>query len=112
MCCLTDDGSSSARHRRFRHAKKKLRKQQRLLREVVVSSDQLTFSSADTDKEIIVFDGGNSGCPTITPPTSIKWRCHHVSELHIQDDIQGDIGLTTETFEPSVKTISRFLGRR
>ena len=30
----------------------------------------------------------------ITPPKNVKWRCHHVSDLHIQDDIRGDIGLT------------------
>ena len=30
----------------------------------------------------------------ITPPKSVKWRQHHVSDLHIQDDLQGDIGLT------------------
>ena len=30
----------------------------------------------------------------ITPPKSIIWRHHHVLELHIQDDLQGDIGLT------------------
>ncbi len=62
---LTDDVSSSVRYRCFRRAKKKLRKQQRLLREVVVSSDQLTFSSADIDKEIIVFDGGQYHCNNI-----------------------------------------------
>ena len=30
----------------------------------------------------------------ITPPKNVKWRCYDVSDLHIQDDIQGDIGLT------------------
>ena len=33
-------------------------------------------------------------CPMITPPKCVKWRRHHVSDLHIQDDLQGDIGLT------------------
>jgi hypothetical protein len=30
----------------------------------------------------------------ITPPKNVKWRHHHVSDFHIQDDIRGDIGLT------------------
>ena len=58
--------------RQFCRAKNKFQKQQCLLREVVPSSDQVTFSSADIDQEIIVFDGGNSGCPMITPPKKIN----------------------------------------
>ncbi len=74
--------------------KEKLQKQQFLLCKVVPLSDQFTFSIADINKDIIVFDGGNSSCPMMTPPKTMKWRGHHVSDLHIQDDLQGDIGLT------------------
>jgi hypothetical protein len=56
--------------------------------------DNLTFSTDDIKGNIIVFDGGDSSCPMITPPKNINWRCHHVLDLHIQDDIRGDIGLT------------------
>ena len=91
---LTDGVSGRVCHRRFRRAKKKLQKQQRLLLEVVTSTDQFTLSYADIKADIIVFDGGNSSCPMITPPKNVKWRRHHVSDLHIQDDLRGDIGLT------------------
>jgi hypothetical protein len=73
---------------------KKLRKQQRILCEVVPSSDQVTFSISDIDQDIIVFDGGNSGCPPITPPKGVVWRRHHMTDLHIQDDLRGEFGLT------------------
>jgi hypothetical protein len=91
---LPDGVSGSVYHRRLRRAKKKLQKQQRLLLEVVTSKDQFTLSYADIKADIIVFDGGNSSCPMITPPKNVKWRRHHVSDLHIQDDLRGDIGLT------------------
>jgi hypothetical protein len=45
---------------------KKLQKQQHILCKVVPSSDQVTFSISNIDQDIIVFDGGNSGCPPIT----------------------------------------------
>ena len=91
---LTDSVSSSVGRRRLRRTENKLQKQQHLLLEVVPSSDQVTFSSAYIDQEIIVFGGGNVGCPMITPPKSVVWKCHHASKLHIQDDLRGDIGLT------------------
>jgi hypothetical protein len=78
----------------YRRAKNKLQKQQRLLREVVIPSGQRTISPLVIKEHIIVFDGGNMGCPPITPPKSTKWRCHHVSELHVPDEVSGDIGLT------------------
>jgi hypothetical protein len=30
----------------------------------------------------------------ITPSKIVTWRCHHVSDLPIQDNLRGDIGLT------------------
>ena len=93
---LPDGVPSSIRRSRIRRAKKKLHKQQRLLREIVPSLDILnpTVSIEDIDKEILVFDGGNSDCPAITPPKGVQWRRLHVSDLYIQDDLRGDIGLT------------------
>ena len=91
---LSDGLSSSVRRRRNRRAKNKLQKQHSLLREVIVPSDFVPFSLSDIEDEVIVFDGGNLSCPPITPPKTVEWRRHHVSDLHIQDDPQGDIGLT------------------
>ncbi len=90
----TDTISSSVRCSRYRQAKKKQTNYICLLREVVVSLDQVPFSVSYIDEEFIVFDGGNFSCPPITPPKTIKWRCHHMSDLHIEDDLRGDIGLT------------------
>ena len=91
---LSDGLSSSVRRRRNRRAKKKLQKQRSVLREIIVSSDHVPFSLSDIEDEVIIFDGGNLSCPPITPPKTVEWRRHHVSDLHIQDDLQGDIGLT------------------
>ncbi len=75
-------------------AMKKLKKQQCLLQEVVVPPDQLKLSTKEIDNNIIVFDRGNSHCPPIRLPKEIKWRSHHVSELHIQDETSSHLGLT------------------
>ena len=91
---LSDGLSSSVRRRRNRRAKKKLQKQHSVLREVIVSSDHVPFSLCDIEDDIVVFDGGNMSCPPITPPKTVEWRRHHVSDLYIHDDPQGDIGLT------------------
>jgi hypothetical protein len=68
--------------------------QQRLVQEVVVPPDQLKLSFKNIDDNIIMIDGGNSHCPPIHPSKGIEWRSHHVSELHIQDETIGHIGLT------------------
>jgi len=86
--------SGPVRHRRSRRAKKKLKKQQRLLVEISQPDSRILFSTEDIDKEVVVFDGGNSSCPMILPPKGVRWRRHHVSDLHIEDDIRGVIGLT------------------
>ena len=91
---LPDLVSGPICHRRSRRAKKKLRKQHRLLKEVRPPSDQVIFSKDDIKNDIIVFDGGNSSCPMISPPKRVTWRRHHVSDLYIQDNLRGDIGLT------------------
>ena len=89
----TNGLNSSVRHRQNRCAKKKLQKQRSVFCEIIVLSDHVPFSLSDIEDEIIVFDGGNLSCPPITPPKTVEWRRHHVSDLHIQDDLQGDIGL-------------------
>lgn len=91
---LPDLVSGPVCHRRSRRAKKKLRKQQHQLLEICPPVDQIIFSMDDINSNIIVFDGGNSSCPIITPPKRVTWRRHHVSDLHIKDDLRGDIGLT------------------
>ena len=85
----------SVRRRRIGRAKKKQEKQQRKLSEIVLPSDfSPTVSIDDINQEIIVFDGGNSDCPPITPPNGVRWRRHHVSDLFIHDDLRDDVGLT------------------
>jgi hypothetical protein len=91
---LPDLVSGPVFYHRSRRAKKKLQKQQRQLLEVCPPVDQIIFSIDNINNDIIVFDGGNSSCPIITPPKRVTWRCHHVSDLHIKDDLRGDIGLT------------------
>lgn len=90
----TDGVSSSVRRSRYRRAKNKLQKQRSVLQEIVLSPDHVPFSLSDIEDEIIVFDGGNLSSPPITPPETVQWRRHHISDLHIQDDLNGDIGLT------------------
>ncbi len=88
------DVSMIVHHCRNCQAMKKLKKQQRLLQEVVAPPDQLKLSTKEIDNNIIMFDGGNSHCPPIRLPKRIEWCSHHMSELHIQDETSGHIGLT------------------
>lgn len=86
---------SSVRRRRIRRAKKKQEKQQRILHEIVLPTNFYpTVSIDDIKQQIIVFDGGNSDCPPITPPNGVRWRRLHVSDLFIHDDVRDDVGLT------------------
>ena len=65
---LPDAIPSSVRRSRIRCAKKKQEKLQRKLLEIVLPSNfHPTVSILDINEEIIVFDGGNSDCPPITP---------------------------------------------
>ncbi len=91
---LPDLVSGPVCHRWSRCAKKRLQKQQRQLLEVCPPVDQIIFSIDNIINNIIVFDGGNYSCPIITPPKRVTWRRHRMSDLHIKDDLQGDIGLT------------------
>jgi hypothetical protein len=52
------------------------------------------LSSELIDREIIVFDGGNPHTPPIKPPNGVNWQSLSVRLLHIQDNIQPNIGLT------------------
>ncbi len=60
-----------------------------MLREIIVPSNQVTFSPTQIDSKIIVFDGGDDTTPPIRPPDGIKWRSIHVRELFIQDVTDG-----------------------
>jgi hypothetical protein len=91
---LPDLVSGPVLDHRSRRAKKKLQKQQRQLLEVCPPVDQIIFSIDDINNDIIVFDGGNSSCPIITASKRVTWRRHQVSDLHVKDDLRGDIGLT------------------
>jgi hypothetical protein len=86
---------SSVRRRRNFRAKNKQQKQQRKLCTIVVPPEYYpTVSIEEIKRDIIVFDGGNSDCPSITPPHGVQWRRLHVSDLFIHDDLRDDVGLT------------------
>ncbi len=49
------------------------------------------------DQEIVVFDGGDDGNPTICPPEGVNWRVLSVRDaihLHVQDEHDPSRGLT------------------
>mgnify|MGYP006146831185 FL=1 len=81
-------------HRRLRRAQKKRRKQDHLLREIVVPPHQNKLSTTEIDSDIIVFDGGGPMSPPIQPPDGILWRSIPVGNLHIEDELSGDMGLS------------------
>ena len=89
-----DVRSPTVFHRRLRRARKKRLKQDRLLREIVVLSTQVLMSTSLIDSEIIVFDGGDNCTPPIRPPDGVTWRSIPVRDLHIEDEVRGDIGLS------------------
>jgi hypothetical protein len=81
-------------HRRNRRARKKRRKQDLSLREMVVPLNQFKFSIAEIDSKVIVVDGGCEMSPPIRPPHGIRWCPIPVRDLHIEDELSGDIGLS------------------
>ena len=81
-------------HRRLRRAQNKRNKQDRLLRDMVVPPHQVKLSTTEIDSEIIVFDGGGQMSPPIHPPDGILWRSIPVGNLHIEDELSGDMGLS------------------
>jgi hypothetical protein len=85
---LPDAIPSSVRQSRIGCGKKKQEKQQRKLLEIVLPSHFYpTVSIVDINEDIILFDGGNSDCPPITPPKGVQWRRLLISDLFIQDDL-------------------------
>jgi hypothetical protein len=72
---------------------KKQRKLQQLLQEIVVPVDQFKLTTNEIDLEVIVFEGDPS-TPSIIPPDRIIWRSIPVRDLHIEDELRCDIGLT------------------
>jgi len=81
-------------HRRSRRAKKKQQKQLQILKDIVLPDHHFKLSTDQIDQDIIVFDGGDPLTPPIRPPDDIIWRSIPVRELHIEDEIRCDIGLT------------------
>ena len=81
-------------HRRSRRARKKRLKIHKILREVIVPHNQFKLTHNEIDAEIIVVDGGNSTSPPIKPPDDVLWRSISVNQLHVEDDIHPNIGLT------------------
>ena len=81
-------------HRRNRRARKKRRKQDLCLREMVVPPNQVKYSITEIDSKVIVVDGGCEMSPPIRPPHGIRWCPIPVRDLHIEDELCGDIGLS------------------
>ena len=52
------------------------------------------MSNAEIDSKIIVVDKGGGMSPPIRPPHEIKWCSIPVRDLHIEDKLCGDIGLS------------------
>jgi hypothetical protein len=63
---------------------------------MVVPPNQVTFSVAEIDSKVIVVDGGCEMSPPIRPPHGIwcRWRSIPVRDLHIEDELSGDIGIS------------------
>ena len=85
--------SYKAFHRRSLRASKKKSKQQHLLREVIVPTNQFKMTPHDIHDQITVIDGGCHNNPPILPPDGVHWRCIHISELHIDDELNPAVGL-------------------
>jgi hypothetical protein len=81
-------------HRRSRRAKKKQQKLRKILKDIVLPYHHFKLSTNQIDQDIIVFDGGDPSTPPIRPPDDIIWPSVPVRELHIEDEIRCDIGLT------------------
>ena len=89
----------------FAVREKKRRKQDQHLREMVVPPNQVKMSNADIDSKILVVDGGGGMSPPIRPPHGIWWCSIPVQDLHIEDELCGDIGI----FFPRIDGTSPFI---
>ena len=61
---------------------------------MVVPLNQVKISNAEIDSKIIVVDGGGGMSPPIHPPHGIKRCSLPVRDLHTEDELCGDIGLS------------------
>jgi hypothetical protein len=97
--------SYKAFHRRQLRARNKTSKQRRLLREYIVPTNQFKLSHQDIHDHITVFDGGCHNNPPILPPDGVNWRCIHISQLHIDDELNPNVGL----FSPHINNAVPFI---
>jgi len=61
---------------------------------MVVPPNQVKMSHAEIDSKILVVDGGGGMSTPIRPPHGIWWCSIPVRDLHIEDELCGDIGLS------------------
>ena len=61
---------------------------------MVVPPNQVKMSQAEIDSKIVVVDGGVGMSTPICPPHGIRWCSIPVRDLHIEDELCGDIGLS------------------
>jgi hypothetical protein len=52
------------------------------------------MSIKEIDSKVIVVDGRGEMSPPIRPPHGIRWRSTPVRDLHIEDELSRDIGLS------------------
>ena len=81
-------------HCRLCCARKKHCKQDLHLREMVVPPNQVKMSITEIDSKVIVVDGGGEMSPLIRPPHEIWWRSIPVRDLHIEEELSGDMFLS------------------
>jgi hypothetical protein len=86
--------SNTVHHRCNHRARKNIKKQQQTLQEIVVPISQVKLSTNKIDKNIIVFDGGNIHTPPLRPKDGKKWCSIKVHDLYINNEVNGDMGLT------------------
>jgi hypothetical protein len=86
--------SNKVLHRRSRRAKKKEQKLTSILRSVCVLPEKLKLTHQQIGSEVIVFDGGNLACPPIKPPDGLQWQSYPVNMLHVEDEMNPNLGLT------------------
>ena len=86
--------STKVLHRRSRRAKKKEQKLTSILRICCLLPEKLKLTHQQIGSEVIVFDGGNLTCPPIKPPHGLQWKSYPVNMLHVEDEINPNLGLT------------------
>jgi hypothetical protein len=79
---LEEPCTKKVRHHCNRHAKRKYKNQNQLLTEVVVPAHirKYLLTNHDDEKDILVFDGGDSNNLTIEPLNGTNWQQISISE--------------------------------